>query len=81
MSNAINEPEEHEVKKEPLVDDKSPGEVSKQKILMYYGLTVGAVILIVIVVLIIAVTLDDPQEKSNTLKCIYSSKENKEKIH
>ena len=79
MSNAINDAEEHEVKKEPLVDEKLPGEVSKKKILMYYGLTVGAVLLIVIIVLIIAIALDDPQSesKSNILKCKYSCNEKK----
>ena len=66
MSNAINEDEPE--KKEPLVNNES-GEVSKQKIIMYYGLTVGAVLLIVVIVFFIAVSLGgSPSEKKSKSK-------------
>jgi len=77
MSNAINDDKEEEDKKEPL--NSEPGEVSKQKILMYYGLTVGGVILIVIIVLIIAIKLGGTpsnEDNSKTFKLKYISEEN-----
>ena len=67
--------------KDPLVKEDEPGEVPKSKIITYYALTVGAMLLIVIIVLIIAVqfggtsTISDI-EKSNSLKSKYISKEN-----
>ena len=65
MSNKINNEKDDQVKNEPLLKEK-PGEISKKTILMYYGLTVGAVILIVIIVLIIAVKLGGaPSEEKN----------------
>ena len=62
MSNSINE-EEGKGKNEPLVNDG--GEVSKQKLLLYYGLTVGAVLLIVIIVFIIAVKVGGSPKEDN----------------
>ena len=73
-----------EKKEEPLVENvPAPGEVSKKTIIMYYGLTVGAVLLVVVIVFIIAVKLggNPKSEESgdNSLILKYSSPENDKK--
>ena len=63
MSNEDDGPEKKEA---PLIS--SPKEHSKSKIIKLYGLTVGAVLLIIIIVFIIAVQVGgNPSEKKQIL--------------
>ena len=72
----------NEDKKEPLGGEVAE-EYSKKKIIAYYGLTVGLVILVVIIALIIAIKFDDPSAeetdsaKSNLFTSTYTTENNK----
>ena len=73
MSDLKSDEKDDEAKNEPLIIDQS-GEVPQKRILIYYILTVGAILLIVIIVLIVAIQLGGtPSEKNNSFLSKYIS--------
>ena len=81
MSNQINDEEEGDkvIKKTPFIDGEEIGESPKSRILLYYGLTVGAMLLIVIIVFVIAVKFGGTSSESgkkNSFTSRYISEDN-----